>query len=388
MKGRIFLDHAATTPVREEVLEVMLPLLTAYGANPAAGYASARRAKKALEDAREETAALLGAKPGEVFFTSGGTESDNWALRALLREEKRHIVTSSAEHHAVLETCAQLEREGGSTTYLATDHFARVRPSDISRAVREDTALVSVMYANNETGALNDVRAAARAAKAGGAAFHSDAVAACGHVPLNMHEDGIDMLSVSAHKFGGPPAVGALLIREGLHPAAFLHGGSQERNLRAGTQYAAGAAGLACALRLAVCGMAEEKDRLEKLRNVFRRKIREKIPEVRFLSPDVNVLPGTLLLLVPGLSSGAALIQLDRDGIEAAAGAACSQGAEKPSHVFLACGLTEKEARCVLRISLGRANVPSDADRFAASLSLAAQRAAQLHRLSGTDEKN
>lgn len=367
-EGRTYLDYAATTPIREEVLNSMLPYMSAMGANPAASYTSARLARRALEDARERTASALGAEPSEIFFTSGGTESDNWALRALLRDGKDHIVTSTAEHHAVLKTCAALQSEGCRVSYLGVDQCARTDPDEVGSAVERGTALVSIMYANNEIGTVNNVREIAAAAHKSGAAFHADAVAACGHVRINVRYDDVDMLSVSAHKFYGPVGVGALYVRDGLSAVSFMHGGRQERGLRAGTQNVAGAVGLASALELALAELEYETARLRTMRNEFRNTIRRIAPHAVFLTPDQGSLPGTLTVLIPGLDATAALIQLDRDGIEISTGAACSSGAQRPSHVLTACGLNTRQARSVLRISLGRFTSEQDAELFAKSL--------------------
>lgn len=374
MSKPVFLDYAATTPVREEVLHEMLPYLCRTGANPSASYASARRAKSALEDARAEIAHCIGVLPQELYFTSGGTEADNWALRALLCPERRHIVTSAGEHHAVLDTCAQLERDGCEVTVTPVDAAARASVSDVADAVRSDTAVVSVMYANNETGALNSIGEIAEAVHEKGVPLHTDAVAAAGHVAVHAGQNGADLLSLSAHKFYGPPGIGALYIREGLQAHALLQGGRQERGLRAGTQNVAGAVGMAAAIRLATEELDAEYTRLRVLREEYRNAITDAVPDARFLSPKEQALPGVLSVMVPGLDAGAALIYLDRHGFEAAAGAACSTGASKPSHVLLAAGLAPAEARCVLRISLGRASSQSDAAPFAACLAGAVSR--------------
>lgn len=374
MADLLFLDYAATTPLRSEALEAMLPFLQRPGSNPSAGYASARRAKQALEDARAEIAQCIGAGPHEVYFTSGGTEADNWALRALLQQDKGHIVTSVAEHHAVLNTCEQLEREGCSVTRVPVDKYARVHASHVGAAIRDDTAVVSVMYANNETGAVNEMGSIAEQVHSRDVPLHCDCVAAAGHVPVSAERDGIDLMSLSAHKFYGPPGIGVLYVREGVPIRPFLSGGRQERGLRAGTQNVAGAVGMARALERACEEMKQETARLTALRRTFQEALVRAVPGVQFISPDDGMLPGTLSFFVPNLDAAAALIQLDRQGIEAASGAACSTGAGRPSHVLLAAGLTPEEARCVLRVSLGRGTKECDAGRFADSLADIASR--------------
>lgn len=357
----------------------MLPYLRMAGANPSAQYASARQAKKALEDARGEVAELLGAESSRcVYFTSGGTEADNWALRSLLTPERRHIVTSAAEHHAVSHTCGALEDEGCEVTVTPVDEFARAAPAAVGAAIRDDTAVVSVMYANNETGAVNDVRRIAEHAHAHGVPFHCDAVAAAGHVNIDVARDGTDLLTLSAHKFYGPPGVGALYVRSGLRTRPLLYGGRQELGRRAGTQFVAGAVGMAAALRLACEEMDAETLRLAAVRDAFRTAIRQQMPHARFPSPEAQVLPGTLLVLVPGLDAGAALIALDRSGFEVSAGAACSAGAGKPSHVLLAAGYAAHDARCVLRMTAGRATTMQHAKQFAEALAGIAEGAGSL----------
>lgn len=365
MKKRVFLDYAATTPMREEVLEAMTPLLCAAGANPSASYASAREAKRALESAREQIADVIGVSAKEVYFTSGGTEGDNWALRALVRPGKNHIVTCASEHHAVLDTCAALERDGAIITVTPADRYARASVDAVSGALRDDTALVSCMYANNETGAVNRIRDLADAAHEHGVPLHCDAVSAAGHIRIDAAREGIDLMTLSAHKFYGPPGTGALYIKEGLPVRRFLYGGRQERGLRAGTQYVAGAVGMACALRLAAEEMDAETRRLCTVRNAFRAAILSAVPDTKFISPEQDVLPGILSILIPGTEAGAVLIHLDRSGFEAAAGSACMTGAGKPSHVLRAAGLDAAQARSVLRVSLGRGTDVSDAKPFA-----------------------
>ena len=374
-EDRVYLDHAATTPIRPEALEAMLPYLTVMAANPAASYRSARTARRALEEAREATAGVLGARPSEIFFTSGGTESNNWALRALLSPAKQHIVTDAAEHLSVLAVCDVLKSEGYDVSLADVDRCARASLESTASLIRPDTAMVSVMYANNETGALNDVRAISRAAHERGVPFHTDAVAAVGHVRIDVARDEVDLLSLSAHKFYGPAGVGALYIRQGFRPAALLQGGHQERGLRAGTQNVAGAVGLARALELAAADIHSETERLRRVRSTFRNALTEELPGVWFLTPDDASLPGTLTVCIPGLNAAAALIQLDRDGFEVAAGAACSAGAEKTSHVFLAAGMSPQDSRSVLRISLGRTSCEEHAGGVATSLSRAVKRA-------------
>ncbi len=354
------MDHAATTYVKDEVLTAMLPYFGGCFGNPSGVYAGAREAKKALEDARAKIAELIGAEsPREIYFTSGGTEGDNWALRGVMikAENRGHIITSRAEHHAVLEACVMLERQGVEVTYIAVDGGGRVSAEAVAAALREDTALVSIMSVNNEVGTVNPVAELAAAAREAGALFHTDAVAAAGHIPLNCKD--FDMLTISAHKFYGPKGVGAIYIREGTGIAPLLAGGKQERERRAGTENVAGAVGMAAALELACEDMRSEEKRIGELRDDFEKMLINGVPGIIFNGDAKNRLAGYCNICLP-VAANAALVALDMAGVECSSGSACMTGGVMPSHVLMAMGRTEEEARHALRITLGARTTLAD----------------------------
>lgn len=363
----IYLDHAATTPLRPEVLEVMLPHLTARGSNPSGMYESARDAKRALEAARRTVARCIGSAPSEIYFTSGGTESNNWALRCLLRQRSGQIITSQAEHPSVLYVLQALEKEGRKICFLPVDAAGRVDIWALRQALQEETALVSVMYANNEVGAVSPIAEISALCGRAGVPFHTDAVAAAGKVPIDVHAQGIDMLSASAHKFYGPRGMGFLYLSDEIAPAGLFQGGHQERSLRPGTENVAGAVGMAEALRLCCAEQSEEYRRLTALRSHLLARLAN-IPGLRINGDPKENLPSLVHLTLPGIRSESALIFLDGRKIACGAGAACSVGAERASHVLLAMGQPEEEAACALRISFGRGTRQEDLDELAAAL--------------------
>ncbi len=358
------MDHAATSYVKDEVISAMLPYFGGSFGNPSGVYQSARDAKKALEDARAKIAALMGASPREIYFTSGGTEGDNWAIRgAMAKAGGRHAITSRAEHHAVLEACSLLEREGCEVTYLEVDGGGAVSAQAVSEALREDTALVSIMSVNNEVGTVNPIAEIADAVRGRGVFFHTDAVAAAGHIPLNCKD--VDMLTISAHKFYGPKGVGALYVREGTAIAPLLAGGKQERERRAGTENVAGAVGMAAALELACAGMEAEEARLRALRDGFEQTLSARLPGIRFNGDRANRLASYTNICLP-VAANAALVALDMAGVECSSGSACMTGGVMPSHVLMAMGLAENEARHALRLTLGARTTRADME-YAAS---------------------
>lgn len=366
----IYLDYAATAPLRREVLAAMMPHMTAAGGNPSAMYASARQAREALEEARAAVASCIGAAPAEIVFTSGGTESNNWALQGMARFGG--IVTTAAEHHAVLDVCAALERQGVPVAVADVRPDGTPEPGEIGRLLAGRPALLSVIYANNEVGVISPVAEIAQLAAGAGVPLHTDAVAAAGKIPIDVEADGISLLSASGHKFGGPRGTGFLYVREGLGLPPLLHGGRQERGRRAGTEDVAGAVGLAAALRLATGEMQVETGRLRALRDRLLERL-QAIGVVRVnSSPDG--LPSLLHVCLPGIRSEAALVFLDARGIECGAGAACAAGATRPSHVLRAMGVPETEAACALRISMGSATAESDLDQLVEALAALLQR--------------
>lgn len=362
----IYLDHAATTPLRPEVLEGMLPHLLAAGSNPSGMYRSAREAKRVLEEARRTVAGCIGAAPTEIYFTSGGTEANNWALNCLMPPAGR-LLTSLAEHPSVLESARHLQAAGYQVSYLPVDASGSVNLDALAGALKSKPDLVSLIYANNEVGTISPVAEIAALCRAAGVPLHMDAVAAAGKIPIHVKEQGISLLSASAHKFYGPRGMGFLYISNVLRPAAMLRGGHQERSLRPGTENVAGAAAMAHALHLACREMQDEHQRLSRLRRYLRQQLKE-IPGVRINGSPENILPSTLHLTLPGIRSEAALIFFDSRDIACGAGAACSLGAHGPSHVLLAMGQTPQEAACALRLSFGRETCQEDLDVFLTAL--------------------
>ena len=365
MSRFLYADHAATTALSPRALEAMTPYFRdAYG-NPSSLYTFGQQAKSDLDAARAEVARCLNAKPEEIFFTSGGTESDNWALKAVaeLRGGKgRHIITSAIEHHAILHTLEHLEKAlGFSVTYLPVDSLGRVDPQAVKAAIRPDTILITVMAANNEIGTIEPIAEIGAIAREAGVLFHTDAVQAVGHIPVDVSAWNCDMLSLSGHKFHGPRGVGALYVRRGLRLPPLIHGGGQEKGRRSGTENVAGAVGLAAALREAVDGLearsvllAARRDRL--IEGLTR------LPCSRLTGDPVYRLPGTASFVFEGVEGEALLLHLDAKGICASSGSACSSASLDPSHVLLAIGLPHEVAHGSLRLSLGEENTDEDVD--------------------------
>ena len=364
--NRIYLDHAATTPLDPAVLDAMLPYLTGCQGNPSGIHETAREARAALDQARRTAAAALGVKPGEVYFTSGGSESDNWALRGIA--EKRgagRIIVSAIEHHAVLHSCDALRRQGFDIVLLPVGADGTADPDDLRQAMRPGTILVSVMTANNEIGTIQPVRKLARIAHEGGALFHTDAVQAAGTIPVRPAEDDADLLSLSAHKFYGPKGAGALIIRRDALPAPLIRGGAQERGQRAGTENVAGIVGLAKALELACGRMAADAPRIAAVRDRFIARIKAELPDTLLNGGAEHRLPGNANLRFPGTDGIALLMRLDMAGIAASAGSACAAGSLDPSHVLLALGLSRQEAAESVRFTFGRHSTEAEADEAA-----------------------
>ena len=365
MKG-IYLDHAATTYVKPQVLAAMLPYFTDCFGNASSVHAYGREAKKAMEDARTKTAAALNAEPGEIFFTGGGSESDNTALKgAALAYAKKgaHIVTIAIEHHAILHACQWLEKNAGiAVTYLPVDEKGRVTAKQVAEAIRPETILVSVMFANNEVGTIEPVAEIGQVCREKGVLFHTDAVQAVGAVPVDVKAMNIDLLSLSAHKFYGPKGVGALYVRKGVRLPGLIQGGPQERGKRAGTENIPAIVGLGEAIRLAVENMERESRRLKALRDRLMEGLLEKIPH-SFVNGDLtNRLPNNLNLRFSGVEGESLLLHLDSLGVAASSGSACTSGSLDPSHVLLAMGLSRQEARGSLRLTLGDCNTQQDVE--------------------------
>ena len=364
----IYLDHAATTPVRPEVLEEMLPYLKEMYGNPSGLCQRSMEAAKAVETARKRVADSLGCEPEEIYFTSGGTEADNWALKSSARMAKNrgvgsvHIITSQVEHHAVLHACEALERAGAAVTCLPVDERGRVSPAELERAIRPDTALISIMYANNEVGAIQPVREIGAIARSHHICFHTDAVQAYGHLPISVNELGIDMLSASGHKCGAPKGIGFLYIRKGVKIRSFIHGGAQERKRRAGTENVPGIVGLGKAVELAASTMEERAERETKLRDYTIARIEKEIPYCRLNGDRVKRLPNNINFSFRFIEGESMLIKLDLKGICASSGSACTSGSLDPSHVLLAIGLPHEIAHGSLRMTLGADTTKEDLD--------------------------
>lgn len=355
----IYLDNAATTRTAPEVVEAMLPYFTEYYGNAGSIYGLAGESRKALLRARETIAETLGAEANEIYFTAGGSESDNWALKALFeawQDKGRHIITSRIEHHAVLHTCEYLEKTGARVTYLDVDSEGLVDPGQLERAIRPDTILISVMAANNEVGTIQPVKEIGEIAAAHGILFHTDAVQAYGHLPLAVQEYHIDLLSASAHKFNGPKGAGFLYVGKKAGIRSFIHGGQQERGRRAGTENVPGIVGMAAAARRAHEHMEERAQKERMLRDYLIGRIETEIPDVALNGHRTKRLPNNVNFSFADMEGETMLIMLDMAQICASAGSACTSGAVDPSHVLLAMGLSKERARGSLRLTLSEEN--------------------------------
>jgi len=364
---RLYLDHAATTPVASEVVAAMLPYLTDTFGNPASAHSFGREAREAVERARCQVAASLGATPAEIVFTSGGTEADVLALRGVAyayRRRGNHIITTAVEHHAVLDTCLALDAEGFEVTVLPVDHKGRVRPEDVEAALKPQTILISVMHANNEVGTVQPIRAICEVAHRHGVLVHTDAVQSFGKIPVNVEDLGVDLLSISGHKVYGPKGVGALYVRAGTLLLPLFQGGGQERGLRPGTENVAGIVGLGHAAELSSRLLTEEMRRLRALREDLKTALLARIPGLRFNGDQEDCLPGLLNFSIPGIDGPVLLEALDREGIAVSAGAACTAGEAKPSYVLLAMGVPAAYTRCPVRVTLGRSTTKAEVQRF------------------------
>ena len=365
MDRLIYLDNAATTKTAPEVVEAMLPYFTENYGNPSSVYGFASANKEVVTKQREIIAGVLGAKANEIYFTAGGTEADNWALTAAAEayaSKGKHIITSKIEHHAVLHTCEYLEKRGYEVTYLDVDENGLVDPAAVEAAIRPDTILVSIMYANNEIGTIQPVREIGEAAHRHGVLFHTDAVQAFAQVPIDVDEGNIDMLSASGHKLNGPKGVGFLYIRKGVKIRSFIHGGAQERKRRAGTENVPGIVGLGKAVELAAATMEERTVKERELRDYMIGRIEAEIPYCRLNGDRVKRLPNNVNFSFQYIEGESLLIMLDMKGICASSGSACTSGSLDPSHVLLAIGLPHEIAHGSLRMTLGADTTKEDLD--------------------------
>lgn len=355
MEQTIYMDNAATTKPRKEVVEAMIPYLEEYYANPSSMYGIAIENQKVIQDSRRLIADTLGAEPGEIYFTAGGSEADNWALKGVAHANRgrgRHIITTKIEHHAVLNSCKYLEEDGYEVTYLNVDEKGRIRLEELEDAIREDTILISIMAANNEIGTIEPVWEAARIAKARGVLFHTDAVQMYGQMPIDVKQLPADLISVSGHKFRGPRGSGFLYVRKGTKICPFINGGGQERGMRAGTENTAAIVGMAKAAELAIRTMNYRIRKETYQRNYLIRRILREIPRVRLNGHPFYRLPSNANFCFEGIEGESLLILLDLKGICASAGSACTTGNTEPSHVLTAIGLDEQNANASLRLSI------------------------------------
>ena len=365
-KRFVYMDHAATTFTQPEVVEAMLPFLKERFGNPSSLYSIGREGKEAVETAREQLAKALGADPEEIYFTSGGTESDNWAIKgtAFARRKKgKHIITTPIEHHAVLYPCEYLETQGFDVTYLPVDRYGLVDPAELEAAIREDTILISVMYANNEIGTIEPIPEIGEIAREYEIPFHTDAVQVIGKIPLEMgkKDRNVDMLSLSSHKFYGPKGIGALYLREGIETDNYMHGGGQERKKRAGTENVAGIVGLGKAIELATAKLEEHNWKMRKMRDRLLAGVLE-IPNCRLNGHPEKRLPDNLNFSFEYIEGESLLLMLDEMGICSSTGSACSSGSLDPSHVLRAIGVPLEIAQGSLRLTLGDENSEEDID--------------------------
>ena len=366
MDSLIYLDNAATTAVKPEVFEQMMPYFMDTYSNPASVYSFAGKAKKAVDDAREQIANALNAKtPAEVYFTGGGSEADNWAIKMTAeayQNKGKHIITTKIEHHAVLHTTAWLERKGFEVTYLDVDEDGLISLDELEKAIRPDTILISVMFANNEIGTIEPIREIGEIAKEHGILFHTDAVQAFGKLPIQVDECHIDMLSASGHKLNGPKGVGFLYIRKGVKIRSFIHGGAQERKRRAGTENVPGIVGLGKAVELAMANMNERARKEEELRDYLLERVMKEVPYTRINGHRTKRLPNNANFSFQFIEGESLLIMLDMEGICASSGSACTSGSLDPSHVLLAIGLPHEIAHGSLRLSLDAEITKEDLD--------------------------
>ena len=365
MAKLIYLDNAATTQVYPEVLDAMLPYFTEYYGNPSAIYSFAGESKKAVDEARANVAALINARTEDIYFTGGGSESDNWALKATAEayESKgKHIITSRIEHHAILHTCAYLEQKGYEVTYLDVDEDGKISLEELEKAIRPDTILISIMSANNEIGTIEPIKEIGKIAHDHGVLFHTDAVQAFGHIPIDVEEMNIDMLSASGHKINGPKGIGVMYIRKGVKIRSFIHGGAQERKRRAGTHNVPGIVGIGTAAKLAKENMEERSAKEIALRDHLIERVLKEIPYTRLNGHRTDRLPNNANFCFRFIEGESMLILLDQAGICGSSGSACTSGSLDPSHVLLAIGLPHEVAHGSVRLSLSDFNTEEDVD--------------------------
>lgn len=377
MKKNIYMDNAATTRLKKEVLDEMIPYLTEDYGNPSSVYSLGSKSKRAVEDAREKVAKVIGANKREIFFTGGGSEADNWAIKGIAyanSSKGNHIITTKIEHHAILHACEYLEKKGFDVTYLDVDEFGLVDLNQLKESITDETILISIMYANNEIGTIQPIKEIGEIAKENKIYFHTDAVQAMGNTEIDVNELNIDLLSMSAHKIYGPKGVGALYVRQGVKIDPLIIGGGQERNRRAGTENVPGLVGFGKAIELAYENMEEHNSKLTKLRDSLIRKIMDNISYTRLNGHPTKRLPGNVNICFEFIEGESLLLSLDMVGIAGSSGSACTSGSLDPSHVLLAIGLEHEIAHGSLRLSLGDFNNEEELDYVVDNLKVIVQR--------------
>lgn len=383
---RIYFDHSATTPVDKTVAEVVLEHMTEKFGNASSIHSFGREARKAIDEARDKVAALINAEPNEIFFTSGGTEGDNLALKGIAyanRKKGNHIITTAIEHHAILHTCEYLEKQGFTITYLPVDEYGMVHVEDVVSAITDKTILISVMYANNEVGTIQPIKEIGRIAREKGIYFHTDAVQVAGNYPIDVKEANIDLLTLAGHKFYGPKGVGALYIRRGVRIEAIQQGGGHERNMRAGTENVPGIVGLGKAAEIAKNEMQQKIAHISGLRDKILQEIMAQIPHTKLNGHPTQRMPGNVNFSFQYVEGESLLLNLDLKGIAASSGSACTSGSLDPSHVLLAMGMSHEIAHGSLRISLGRGNTQEEVEYFLQILPEIVQRLRDMSPLYG-----
>lgn len=377
MNKRIYVDNAATTKVAPEVLEAMTPHFNSVYGNPSSIYAEGQEAKAAIEKAREQVATAIGANAKEIYFTGSGSEADNWAIRSVaktLKDKGNHIITSAVEHHAVLHTCQDLEKEGFEVTYLPVDEYGMVSVEDVKAAIKDTTILITIMFANNEIGTIMPIAEIGKIAKEKGVIFHTDAVQAIGMVPIDVNEMNIDMLSLTGHKFHGPKGSGALYVRKGIKLASFITGGAQERGRRAGTENVPGIVGLGKAIEMATADIPKKAEYLKTLRDAYIKKVLDNVPYSRLNGHPEKRLPGNANISFEFIEGEGILLFLDMNGISASSGSACTSGSLDPSHVLLAIGLKHEQAHGSLRVTFDTENTMEEVEKIAETVKAIVER--------------
>ncbi|MBS6503206.1 MAG: cysteine desulfurase NifS [Clostridium sp.] len=367
----IYLDHAATTAIKDDVLKEMIPYLTNQYGNPSSFYNFGRKSKKAIEKAREQVASAINAKKSEVYFTSGGTEADNWAIKGIAEYYKnkgKHIITSAIEHHAIINSCKRLEKEGFEISYLAVDEDGKISIEDLKKAIRKDTILISIMMANNEIGTIEPISEIGDIARKNRIVFHTDAIQAVGCIPIDVEDLKVDLLSISAHKFYGPKGVGALYIKKGTGIDSLMDGGEQEKGKRGSTENVASIVGMGKAIELANKNLNQYQKKLCNLRDEAIMHILKNIPNTRLNGHAVDRLPGSVNILFEGMEAESMILKLDKMGFAVSSGSACSSGLLEPSHVLKAIGLSHENAQCSLRFTFGEENNIKDVKKLVEAL--------------------